>query len=387
MLNGLMANALGTRINLLVGQMVPLPATPDMLNALEQVEVKHSDEEQSAFQLIFNLNRSGTVLMDYPLLANQSLKPGARVIMTVFTGVTPNVLMDGIITNQEVQPAQGDQPGKLTLTGLDVSVMMDREERDKEHPAQIENIIVSKILLTYAQYGIIPDVRMPPAVEFTLPTEHIPKQRGTDLAYIRDLAERHGYVFFIEPGPVPGVNRGYWGPPPRGGAPQPPLNVDLGGMTNTGQVNFQNDALEPTTVSGPVQDRNGNQQQQVQTFTTTREPLATNQSHQNQQLVGQQLTRTEGGLTASQAQQQAQSRTDESADSLTVTGELDSASYGSLLKARGIVPLRGVGFTYDGLYYVKNVTHKISRGSYKQSFTLKREGTGSTINMIPPSLF
>jgi hypothetical protein len=38
-----------------------------------------------------------------------------------------------------------------------------------------------------------------------------------------------------------------------------------------------------------------------------------------------------------------------------------------------------VGFNYDGLYYVKSVTHKINMGDYKQSFTITREGLGSTV--------
>lgn len=380
MLNGLLADALGTRLQLLIGPTVPLPASPAVLTALESVEVKHSDEEQSAFQMVFNLNRSGLMnFIDYPLLSEQALAVGSRVIMVVFAGVVPQVLIDGIITHQEMQPAQGDQSGKLTLTGLDVSVMMDREERDTEHPAQIENIIVTKILLTYAQYGLVPMVLPPPVIDFSLPTEHIPKQRGTDLKYIKELADRHGYVFYVEPGPAPGVNQAYWGPPPRASVPQSAISVDMGGATNATQVNFQNDALQAETVSGPVQDRETNDQQQVQTNSTTRPPLAAQQSTNQGALTGRSLARTRGGLTTQQAQQQAQSQTDQSADTVTVTGELDTGRYGAMLKARGVVPLRGVGMSYDGLYYVKAVTHKLQKGSYLQSFTLTREGTGSTI--------
>jgi len=37
---------------------------------------------------------------------------------------------------------------------------------------------------------------------------------------------------------------------------------------------------------------------------------------------------------------------------------------------------------YDGLYYVKSVTHKIKRGEYKQSFELSRNGLISTIPRV-----
>jgi hypothetical protein len=45
--------------------------------------------------------------------------------------------------------------------------------------------------------------------------------------------------------------------------------------------------------------------------------------------------------------------------------------------------VRGSGFSYDGLYYVKSVTHQIARGSYTQSFRLSRDGTGSLLPVLP----
>ena len=70
-------------------------------------------------------------------------------------------------------------------------------------------------------------------------------------------------------------------------------------------------------------------------------------------------------------------------DVVTVTGELDTLRYGGLLQLRGLVGLRGVGHSYDGFYYVKNVTHKISKGEYKQNFTITREGLGTTTQTVP----
>ena len=61
-------------------------------------------------------------------------------------------------------------------------------------------------------------------------------------------------------------------------------------------------------------------------------------------------------------------------DSVFGTGTLDVARYGRLLKSRQLVGVRGAGLPFDGLYYVKSVTHDIKRGEYKQSFTLARNG-------------
>jgi len=45
--------------------------------------------------------------------------------------------------------------------------------------------------------------------------------------------------------------------------------------------------------------------------------------------------------------------------------------------------VRGVGFSYDGLYYVRRVTHSFQRGEYTQRFYLSREGTGSLLPLLP----
>ena len=45
-----------------------------------------------------------------------------------------------------------------------------------------------------------------------------------------------------------------------------------------------------------------------------------------------------------------------------------------MLKAAQLVGVRGAGLAYDGLYFVKSVTHNIKRGEYKQTFSLSRNG-------------
>jgi hypothetical protein len=70
-------------------------------------------------------------------------------------------------------------------------------------------------------------------------------------------------------------------------------------------------------------------------------------------------------------------------DSVFGSGRLDVAKYGRLLMSRQLVGVRGAGTPYDGLFYVKSVTHEIERGSYKQSFSLARNGLISTVPTVP----
>jgi hypothetical protein len=72
------------------------------------------------------------------------------------------------------------------------------------------------------------------------------------------------------------------------------------------------------------------------------------------------------------------------AEAVTAEGSLDVTRYGGVLKARQLVGVRGAGPAFDGLYYVKKVTHKIKRGEYKQDFTLTRNGLVSTVSTVAP---
>lgn len=375
---------LGLHVTLLMGPTVPIPVPPPVLEMLDSVEVTHSDEGRSGFQLVFKATRSTRVFLDYPLFLSPQFRPGNRVIVAVTFGALPSVLMDGIITNQQLTPPSGSDPAVLTLTGEDVSIKMDLEEKSVEHPAQPDNVIAIKLILSYAQFGLIPLVIPPLAMDIPLPIDRIPVQQATDLRYLTELATRHAYVFYVVPGPIIGTNTAYWGPPIRVGIPQRALTVDMGPDTNVESVSFENNATDATVVQGTVQDRTSNQRIPVRTFLTTRPPLALNLPFLNPSTLRMERFRAESGQNVVQAVEQAQSQTDASMDVVKVEGELNTAKYGSALRARGLVGLRGVGVSYDGLYYVKQVKHTIKQGDYKQKFTLTREGTGTTVPAVIP---
>ena len=72
-----------------------------------------------------------------------------------------------------------------------------------------------------------------------------------------------------------------------------------------------------------------------------------------------------------------------SSDAVFGNGTLNVLRYGRVLKARQLVGVRGAGTAFDGLYYVKSVTHNIKRGEYKESFSLARNGLISTLPKVP----
>src|SRR5205085_2158514 len=65
---------LGIHFTLMIGPVIAVPAPPVLMESLSAVEVTHSDQGRSGFQLTFQVGRSGPLdLMDYALLVNPLL--------------------------------------------------------------------------------------------------------------------------------------------------------------------------------------------------------------------------------------------------------------------------------------------------------------------------
>lgn len=374
---------LGTHLQVLIGTGVPLPAPLLLLEAIRRVEVHVSDAGRSGFKITLKAGRRMTDIFDDPLLLLPQLRAFSRVVLTANIGPVPTVIMDGMITSIEHNPGQAGE-STVTLTGEDISVMMDLEERTAEHPAQPESVIALMIIGSYARFGLIPMVIPPPFLDAPNPLERTPMQQGTDLSYLNDMAGRYGFVFYIKPGPAPLANVAYWGPPERLAVPQRALSVHMGSFTNVLSFNLEQDGLATTSVSGSVQDRRSGETMPVEASASLRTPLAAQPAWltQSNQRVRQFR---ESGRDAMQAMARAQAEIDRAADRVvSANGELDVNRYGGLLSPRSVVGVRGLGWTGDGQYYVSSVTHILERGSYRQQFNLQREGTGSLTPAVIP---
>lgn len=369
------------QVSLLIGKFVPTPAPLELMNALQTVEVTQG--ETSGFQISFLAQRDPGMSLDYALVRSELLQPGSRVVISVTLSAVPRVLMDGIITHQQFAPdANGGT--LLTVTGEDISVMMDLYEIPLAFPGMGDYEIVLFTLAKYAALGVTPLVIPPPTSVVSLPIEHIPQQSGTDRSYLQALAAQHGYVFFLKPGLVPLQTFAYWGPVNRVGLPQKALTLDAGSATTVESISFSYNGLGPVMVYGAVSDEETELVLPVLTLTSTiipplasRPPLIFNQPFVRKSKLDYQ------GSSFIDAQTRAQALTNQSAvDVVTAEGTLDVLRYGDILSAPGLVGVRGAGFTYDGYYFIKRVSHQIRKGQYQQNFSLAREGTGSLTERV-----
>jgi hypothetical protein len=390
------------QLNVSLGPTTPLPAPADVMEALIGVEINRGNEAPSGFQMTFNAARLATG-QDYGLVASSLLKPWNRVVLSVTVNGLSQVLMDGFITRQELTPGTSPDSSILTVTGEDISVKMNLFELSLEYPAMGDFLIAEVVLAKYLLLGVIPDVQ--PTLTDIIPFEYVPQQNCTDLCYLKQLAQRNGYVFYIKPSDNL-TNYAYWGPPVRSGQPQPALTVDSGPLTNVNSLSFAYDALAPTLVYGMVLETMIDPYVPLPVLgvsSTRTPPLATDPALSDSlggilpDPIGAisdafSLT-TRGtlfqgpGLQWGQSQTLAQAMLDLSVDKVvTVQGEIDVTRYEGILSFPGVVGVRGAGLTYDGLYSIDSVSHKITSRtgdwSYKQSFTLTREGTGTTVQEV-----
>jgi hypothetical protein len=371
-------------LNIQIGTEIPTPAPRELLDSLAGVEITHNDYARSGFQISLWLGRSEQFSMDYPLLSGLILNPFNRVIVSVSMGSTVSVLMDGIITNHQFMPSNQPGASMLVVTGEDVSVLMDLESKKLRRPPLSDDLIVGEILTSYQRYTLIPEITPAPASNGASAQQR-PFQDGTDLQYILELADRYGFTFYVRPGAIPGINTAYWGPAIRPGPEQPALSVNLGPQTNVDSISFEYNALSPETVGGNLQDPNTSAIQKLLVAALDELLLSQRSALNAQRKVRSSQMQPSGGLTYAQALARAQARVDAASnETITAQGQLDAMRYGHVLEARSLVGVRGAGATYDGKYYVKSVTHSLQRGSYRQSFTLTRQGTGSTSPVVTP---
>lgn len=371
----------GIDLTLMIGPAVPLPVPRVLIEALEQVQVTTaSGDTPSGFELKFAMAQKSN--LDKLISGvGGSMPPIVRVVIFVTVKGSAQTLIDGVMTHYAVEP--GDNGGlSIVVKGKDLSALMDIFEFDGiPYPAMPPVMRVLIVLAKYAALGVIP-LTVPSIVEdIPLPIDRIPRHQGTDYKYVKALAQQCGYVFYFEPTATPGMCKAYWGPDLKVGQPQPALNTDMDLFTNVENLSFSFDqeSKEMPVVFIHNKETKAPIPIPIPDITPLNPPLG---------LVPpippkiKYLTDTAKQSPIS-AVMTGLAYASQHSDCVGASGSLDVVRYGHILKSRALVGVRGAGFLFDGLYYVKEVTHTIKRGEYKQGFKLARNGLVSTARSVP----
>jgi hypothetical protein len=359
----------GIHLSLQIGPLIPTAAPYEVMSALNSIEVSAGTKQASAFQLTFELSNASPLHARFLRMA-ASGAPILRVIVAVTLNSTPSVLIDGVMTNHQAAPSSRGKT-TLTVTGEDLTRLMDYQELDGfPFPATPPFARVALILAKYAPLGVVPMVIPGFVSDLPNPLERIPRQQGTDLAYINQLAEEAGYVFYQSPGPTPGISTAYWGPVVKLGRMQPALTANMDADGNVDDLSFTFDSERKTmpialiqepfsklTIPVPVGD-----------ISPLNPPLGIATPIPKRFEILKETAKMPLGRAIGKALGVASS----SSDVVSASGSLDVLRYGRILEPRKLVGVRGAGEAFDGTYYVETVQHQLKRGQYKQQFTLSR---------------
>src|SRR6188768_3373524 len=335
----------GIHLTLMIGPAVPIPAPQSVIDSITSVQVT-SGRDRSGFQLTFAVSKRSPLLRTM-LPAGYFDPMITRVIIVVTLGGLPNVLMDGIVTRQELQPSNDPGQSTLTITGEDLSVAMDVVQKVMPYPAVPDVGKVYAALAPYAAFGVVPLVIPPIIPTVKVPTSGFESQLDTDLAYIKGLASRCGYVFYVEPGPLPGQSIAYFGPDIRLPIPQPALNVNMDAHSNVETLSFSLDGLakkvrvitifDPIThkIPLPIPVPNINAFKPPLGLRPT-PPAKIEFANDVAQMQPDEAARGILGFLMNNA------------DAISGSGSLDVLRYGRVLRSRMLVGVRGSGLAYDG---------------------------------------
>ncbi len=370
----------GFYLTLMMGPFNTTPVSQAVIDALTEVQVTSAMGSQGGFQLKFTLGKQSPIQQ---MLVSGYFDPRTRVIIGVTVNGSTEILMDGIITKQDLTPSTSPGKATLTITGLDLTALMDFFDfTGIPYPALPLFVIVEVILAKYAVLGVIPAALPTLLSLLSNPLDNYPKQQGTDYAYVTSLAQEVGAVFYLDPGPQPGMSLAYWGPDLARmfGGSQPALSINFDGTSNLDSLSFSYDGTLATQYVVTIIEKNT--KLPIPIPIPSIDILKPRLSAQSPPILKvQQLTpiASEDPVGAALA---AVGKMFDTADVISASGQLDVLRYGRVFKVRQLAAVRGGGTYYDGQYYVKSVTHNIKRGEYKQSFTLARGGVGSSVSTV-----
>ena len=360
------------QLELWIGPAAPLKASRAVIEAVQSVTVINSASGPDAFQITFELSNQSPLNTIF-LLAGGAALPLVRTVIAIRVNGRRDILIDGVVTHQEVREARTPGKSMLTVTGEDLTRVMDYIDFSFiPYPAMPDFARVTVILAKYAVLGIVPNVIPSPLIDVPLPIRRIPSHDGKDLGYVRKLADRSGYVFYIDTTDAVGVTRAYWGPKIRTGPDQPALSLDFRGRRNVESLSFSYDSEKATLPLVMIQ----NQETKailpipVPDIMSILDPLALIPA------IPKNLTPI--NETAKYSPVEAAlvgiGMAAKLADPAQAKGRLDVRTYGQVLKARRTVGVRGAGAAFNGRWYVEQVTSVMQPGSFTQDFVLSRDG-------------
>jgi phage protein D len=349
------------------GISVKVNGTPDdELTQAITIEVHEKMGEPATFALKYELDISGG---DLPYLTDSRFDPGAEIVVTSDRDGTTECLVKGPVHAQNIHMEHGAAGSWLEVKGSDTSITMDRESRSAIWKDLTDSDAVQSIV---SKYGYTPDIETTAAGHFE--NKHTLVQRESDLSFIRRLARRNGFIFWITCDPS-GQETAHFKRPPLGGSPAAGLVINLD-SPSVETLDISWDIERPTQVNG------------VQLDLHTKSDLNLTVTATPQTLLGQA---GQGSITGDIRSVHLSAPADDAGD-LTSRGEgalIESDWFlrarckttmehaGKPIRANSVIEISGAGSRFSGKYFVSGVKHIIDASAHKMEIELLRNAWGA----------
>lgn len=304
----------------------------------------------------------------WPYLADDNLQVWNRITVLASFPKQTEVVFDGYISHVSCRTNEEAANMVVEIRAVDASYPMNQQEKTRIWRGMTYEAIVQQI---FGDYQFKPTIAEPPAGG-AAPDQVA--QRSTDHKFVRELARRRGYEFYVL-----GANA-YFRPPDLTTQPQKLIAVNFGNQTNCWHFHVECDGTAPTVAQVSFFDAMaGKAAGSTETDSGLPDlgsrPLASLRGGMNMPQASR-IARGLGFNSPAQAAEYAAGMLRRNGWWVTAGGTLDGLHYGAVLRSRKLVTVKGAGENHDGRYYVRKVQHRLTSTSYQMEFELARNALG-----------
>jgi len=338
----------------------------DTLAIASWVEVYERMGHPTAYRIRFEVEIGSS---DFDRLVDARLDAGSMLSVLVPGRSGNECLVKGPVVAQRIHFEHGGAGSYVEVRGNDTAIKMDREAQSKIWADVTDSQVVTTILGTY---GLTPDIESTAGGHYE--TKHVLVQRESDLSFVRRLARRNGYLFWVTADAL-GIETGHFQKPPVDGSAQVTLVLNQS-PPHLEQLDVRWDVERPTSVTGVQLD-----------LDTLDDIDASAQGGPLTALGAQDLGAITGdtrsiflaapGDDGGDLQGRATGALIESCFFIRASGETRIDRTGAAVRAHTVVEIQGAGTRHSGKYFVAGVRHTIDPTIHRMELELLRNAWGA----------
>jgi hypothetical protein len=319
------------------------------------------------------------------------MNPFTRLRVEVKLGNDPYTpLFDGPVTGFDSRMKSEPGQSTITLIAQDDTFYMNRIEGVIAFENLLDHEVVMQIFSEYADFITTTHVESTPATGSALDPYVV--QRGTAMDTLRLLAQRQGKHAYILPSDSPAAGIGCFKAFPTTDSGLPAL-ILLGSDRNIDELNVRYCACKPCDVTADT------------LRISDKQVVSETASSRDTELMGDETGEEESGQNVDAAIQRLLPRQGESVElqqavsakaaaasfAYDISGNIIPDTYNKVIQPYNIITLRAGNTPVSGDYVIVKTTHTITRSSYMQSFSLKRNARSARFSAgqsnVPGGIF